>query len=664
MSTEYGSVDALLAGADPGVGEALPTPADGPPLRILVLADRDWTHPQGGGTGVNVYENLTRWAQWGHHVTLVAGEYPGCLLVEQVTPNLVVHRMGGRGSVFPRAAGAVLRGLGRDADVVFEVINGITFLTPLWLRKPRVALVHHPHRDLFIGEFGRRRGRFLSAVLEELPLRLLYRRVPFLTISATARHELVTIDGVPADHITIAHCGVGVAPEVRVGRSPGPTLLYVGRLKAYKRIELLLDMLTELPGVTLDVAGHGDHGETLDDEIARRGLGSRVRVHGFVDEQTKTELYQRAWIHVTVSASEGWSLTVMEAALCSTPSAAMAVGGLRDSIVDGETGILADDLPELRRRLSELLADTALREAMGAAARRRSQTFTWERTAATTLGVIQRRLAAVGVRRMLPGRAPMSASAAQPATGGEPELGRALALVEKVEGWLTDDQAGRLWEAARRVRAPGRIVEIGSFRGRSTTVLATAAPAGVEVVAIDPHGGGDRGPQEIAPDSDRGQQDYVAFHVNLERAGVQERVRHVRTPSEDALAAVDGAIAMLYVDGAHRYAPALSDITQWGARVSPGGSMLIHDAFNAVGVTLVQLRLLALSRSWSYRGRTGSLAEYRRERLDGAAVARNALAQLAGMPYFLRNGVIKALLLAGLRPVTRLLGHRGGNWPY
>lgn len=381
-------------------GHFTDVPPEGPPLRILVLADRDWTHPQGGGTGVNVHENLIRWARWGHHVTLVAGEYPGCLPYEQVTPNLEVHRMGGRGSVFPRATWAVLRGVGRDADIVFEVINGITFLTPLWLRKPRVALVHHPHRDLFIGEFGRRRGRVLAAVLEELPLRFLYRRVPFLTISRTAQQELVTIDGVPEEHITIAHCGVGPEPFHPGERSAEPTLLYVGRLKAYKRIELLLDMLTELPGVTLDIAGQGDHGETLDEEIARRGLGARVRVHGYVDEYTKAELYRQAWLHVTVSSSEGWSLTVMEAALSATPSAALSVGGLRDSIVDGETGILARELPELRRRIAELLADTELRERLGAAARARAQTFTWERTAQTTLSVVQRQAAGARARRV------------------------------------------------------------------------------------------------------------------------------------------------------------------------------------------------------------------------------------------------------------------------
>jgi glycosyltransferase involved in cell wall biosynthesis len=384
----------LIAHSEESLDHGDPRLNGSPHLKILVLADRDWTHPQGGGTGANVYENVIRWAQWGHQVTLVAGEYPGCAAVERVAPNLVVHRMGGRGTVFPRAAWAVLRGLGRDADVVFEVINGIVFLTPLWLRKPRVALVNHPHRDLYIGEFGSRLGRVLAALFEELPLRLLYRRVPFLTISGSARDELVSIDGIPAENITLAYCGVDPGPLSPGERAADPRLLYVGRLKAYKRIELLLDMLIELPGVTLDIAGQGDHGETLDDEISRRNLTERVRVHGHVDEDTKAELYRQAWAHVTASASEGWSLTVMEAALCGTPSAALAVGGLRESIVDGQTGVLASEPAELTRKVRRLIEDQPLRERLGCAARERALTFSWERTAATTLAVVQREAAA------------------------------------------------------------------------------------------------------------------------------------------------------------------------------------------------------------------------------------------------------------------------------
>jgi predicted O-methyltransferase YrrM len=247
----------------------------------------------------------------------------------------------------------------------------------------------------------------------------------------------------------------------------------------------------------------------------------------------------------------------------------------------------------------------------------------------------------------------------------ERDFDAALAAVAGVEGWLSDDQARRLWEAAASVPCPGRIVEIGSFRGRSTIILRMGAAERAELVAIDPHGGGDRGPQEIAPDRARGEEDHRAFRANLEGAGVAPGVRHVRRTSQDALGEVAGPIDLLFVDGAHRYAPARADIREWGDRVRPGGTMLVHDAYNAVGVTLAQLRLLLLSRKWRYVGRTRSLAEYRRDELSAGERVRNAARQAAGLPYFVRNSLIKVALLARLRPVARLLGQPDADeWPY
>jgi Methyltransferase domain len=226
----------------------------------------------------------------------------------------------------------------------------------------------------------------------------------------------------------------------------------------------------------------------------------------------------------------------------------------------------------------------------------------------------------------------------------------ALAAAADVKGWLTDDQARRLW--ARAAAARGAVVEIGSFRGRSTIVLASAAEA---VVAIDPHAGGDRGPQEIAPDAARGAEDHEAFRANLARAGVEARVRHVRRPSAEAHPCVDEPVALLYVDGAHRYGPARADLAGWGRRVIPGGAMLVHDAFSSVGVTLALLTECVFSPRWRYAGRTGSLAEYERASLQGRARVRNVLRQLAQLPWFARNLAIKVLIVARLR---------AGPWPY
>ena len=224
-------------------------------------------------------------------------------------------------------------------------------------------------------------------------------------------------------------------------------------------------------------------------------------------------------------------------------------------------------------------------------------------------------------------------------------------LPPDVEGWLTEAQAARLAAAASGVRAGGRIVEIGSFRGRSTIVLARAASEGVELVAIDPHIGSDRGPQEFAVDEELGEDDTRTFRDNLLRHGVLERVRHVRRLSSEAHSEVADPIDVLWVDGAHRFGPALADLRDWGARVRPGGRMLVHDAFSSVGVTLALLRSVTFSRRWRYAGRAGSLVEYVREPGGAGSAAR----QLALLPWFAWNVVLKALTLLRIRR---------GPWPY
>lgn len=373
--------------------------ADIEPRHILVLTDRDWAHPQGGGTGTNLFGQVARWVEWGHRVTVIAGSYPGAPAVERPHERLEIHRAGTRLTVFAQAARLTRRGVGRDADVCLEVVNGIAFFTPLWrwLRMPRVVLVHHVHAEHYVTELGRR-GRIAAVLLERLPLRHLYRGTPFLTISRAAQEDLEQL-GVPRASIHVAYLGVDAPADPPSQDAPEPTLLYLGRLKAYKRIEHVLDVLEAVPGAHLDIAGEGDHRPALEAEIAARGLEDRVTLHGHVDEATKWELYGRAWVSLTASSAEGWCLTVMEAACCGTPSAALRVGGLPESIVDGETGVLADTPEELAREVAALVADPPRRRAYGDAARARARGFTWDATAAANLAVLDQ--AAAGSRPRL-----------------------------------------------------------------------------------------------------------------------------------------------------------------------------------------------------------------------------------------------------------------------
>ena len=394
-------------------------------MHILLLTDRDWTHPQGGGTGTNLYGQVARWLAWGHRVTVVAGAYEGCEPVSRPAEGLAIHRMGSRLTVFARAALATRRGVGADADVVLEVVNGIAFFTPLWwwLKAPAVALVHHVHQDHYIAELGLR-GRVAAALLERLPLVVLYRFRPVLTISHAARQDLVAL-GVPDEHVHVVYMGTEHSPQPAVPESPTPVLLYLGRLKAYKRIENLLDVLAATPGAVLEIAGEGDHRSVLEREIGERGLAERVTLHGHVSEEEKVALYDRAWVSLTASSAEGWCLTVMEAADRGTPSAALRVGGLPESIVDGQTGLLADTPAELSREVAALVEQPERRHALGAAARNRARGFTWEHTARANLDVLEEAVAT--------GRRPLRAAFRESDTGQAAGLAGASLLNNAIQ---------------------------------------------------------------------------------------------------------------------------------------------------------------------------------------------------------------------------------------
>jgi glycosyltransferase involved in cell wall biosynthesis len=367
-----------------------PDQLPGARLHILILSDRDWTHPQAGGTGTTLFAHASRWIAWGHRVSVIACSYPGASARQEIGA-VTLHRVGGRSTVFPRAIVRQLRGLVPDADVVLEVVNGVTFLTPLWCRAPRVTFVQHIHRHHYVQELGGA-GRLPALLLETLPLQLLYRRSQFMTISRSTAEELAAHSIDPA-RIEVIYLGVEAAAFDldRVARAPAPTLLYLGRLKRYKRIEILLDVLERIPEAVLEIAGDGDHREPLQQDIQSRGLSARVRMHGHVSEAHKRALYQRAWVNVTASSAEGWGHSVLEAAACRTPSAALALGGLREAIEDGRTGLLAADPVELGDKIRLLLNDSELRERLGAQARARVAEFTWDETARRTLGLLDRR---------------------------------------------------------------------------------------------------------------------------------------------------------------------------------------------------------------------------------------------------------------------------------
>ena len=178
-----------------------------------------------------------------------------------------------------------------------------------------------------------------------------------------------------------------VTPLPDGSRFDEPTLLFMGRLKKYKGIDLLLQAVARLRarGVAcrLLVAGKGDYGDELRKLTHRLDLNDRVHFVGHVSEGEKLDLLRRSWVHLLTSPKEGWGIANIEAAACGTPTVASDSPGLRDSVIDGETGFLVPhgEIAALADRVETLLNDEALRRQMGGACRAFSEGLSWERSA-------------------------------------------------------------------------------------------------------------------------------------------------------------------------------------------------------------------------------------------------------------------------------------------
>ena len=356
-------------------------------MRLLVVNWQDRENPQAGGAEIHLHEIFGRLAARGHEVTLLCGGWPGAP-ARTVLDGIDVHRVGTR-YTFPFLARRYWRShlAASQHDVLVEDINKIPLFTPRWGARRVVALVPH----LFGGTVFAEAPLPLAAMvwLAERPLPVAYRGVPFEAISESTADDLAA-RGIPRGSIRVIYPGIDTrayTPSPGT-RSAAPLFVYLGRLKRYKGVDLVLRAFSAMrgPGATLEIAGTGDHRAALEALTRSLDLGDRVRFLGFIDERRKLELLRRAWALVFASPKEGWGITNLEAAACGTPVVASSSPGLRESVRDGVTGFLVPhgDVGAMAAAMDRLASDPALVERLGQGGREFAGTFTWERAADET----------------------------------------------------------------------------------------------------------------------------------------------------------------------------------------------------------------------------------------------------------------------------------------
>ena len=354
-------------------------------MQLVVVSWRDLANPLAGGAEVLIDRLLRGFSDRGHDVALVCGGPVS-------TRPYPVIEAGSTYSQYVRAPIACATRF-RSADIIIDVENGLPFFSPLWRRGPSVCLVHHVHTDQWRTQFPlpvATAGRLIESYL----MPAAYRNRTFVAVSPSTANALRGI-GVPHDHIAVIENGVDVPAGPLRPKSGEPLFLSLSRLVPHKRLDLILSAweraVQQMPG-QLVIAGDGPALTAL---RARASTIPRVSVVGRVSEEEKEHLLGEAWALISAAHHEGWGMSVMEAAAHGTPSLAVDAPGVRDSIIDGVTGVLVRTsegrLPvELARAWVDLVSDRGRINQMGAAAREWASRFSWAATTDNWLELLQR----------------------------------------------------------------------------------------------------------------------------------------------------------------------------------------------------------------------------------------------------------------------------------
>jgi glycosyltransferase involved in cell wall biosynthesis len=342
-----------------------------------------------GGAEVFTYENARRWVKAGHEVTLFTSEFPNCKR-EEVVDGIRIVRSGGKYSVYWKAKKYYQKYFSKEGyDVVIDEINTRPFFTPQFVSSGEkiVALIHQLAKEYWFYETPFPISFFGYYFLEKRWLRN-YVDIPTVTVSESTRQDLIDLG---FRKVFVVSEGLNFSPLDEVPEKEDyPVVAYVGRLKKAKRpdhaIRAFRNVREKIPKAELWIVGDGVFRKDLE-----RMAFDGVRFFGGLSGEERRELVKKAWVLVNPSVREGFGLNVVEANALGTPCVAYDVAGLRDSVRNNETGLLAyaGNVDALADKVAMVLRDGALRESLSKNALNHSRQFSWDESAEEFLKTVR-----------------------------------------------------------------------------------------------------------------------------------------------------------------------------------------------------------------------------------------------------------------------------------
>ena len=370
-------------------------------MNILIFSWRGPNHPLAGGAEVSTHEHAKGWVKAGNKVTLFTSFFKGAKK-EEIIDGVRIIRKGWE--IFDVQFHAFIWYMFETQekfDLVVDEFHGIPFFTPFFVRVKKLGFIHEVAKEVWrLNPWPKPYNLFpaiLGTILEPLFFKLFYKKIQFMTVSESTKQDLISW-GISSEKITVVHNGLVVPKKIQLfEKEKQPTLIFLGALSKDKGIEDALGVFSILAKQNKDwkfwVVGKGEKNYLTKLKLQSKKLqiDKQTTFFGFVNEEKKFELLSRAHLLINTSIREGWGLVVIEAAYTRTPTVGYNVPGLRDSVIDGETGILCNPDPEVVARETTLLInDKKKYKILQENCKIRSNSFQWNSSVQNSLNLLKK----------------------------------------------------------------------------------------------------------------------------------------------------------------------------------------------------------------------------------------------------------------------------------
>ena len=320
------------------------------------------------------YEIGKRLVKKGYKFNLVTVN-PGSLSHDEALDGLNVHRI--RGNILAHAyVPKIIKQIKPDI-IVDDLGHAVPWFSPYFTDKPVVASFYHLHARSLPGQVNPLIVPILTFI--EKQYKHVYNKSTFVTLSNTAVNDLLEL-GINKQNIVKILPGVNHNILKPSKKSEVPLLIYFAGMRDYKRPWMALELLNALrdKNFTLIVVGSGPSFLRVKETCKKYSLYNQVKFTGRLSYDELAELLGSSWINLHFSLTEGFGLSIVEAAACGTPTVALDAPGVSEVINEFGFGLVARDLDDMKNKIEEMLEDYSM---WSRKVYENSLRFSWDKTA-------------------------------------------------------------------------------------------------------------------------------------------------------------------------------------------------------------------------------------------------------------------------------------------